>query len=85
MVKSWPIKFWFKMAENVSDDNVYLSVLLKKFRILFRIKTFSWMKMRRKTLFSDYGEDITSPDLAEPNFNEMKELKSSIKDAYSLT
>ena len=29
-------------------------------------------------LFSDDNEEITSPDLDEPNFNEMKELKSSI-------
>ena len=35
-------------------------------------------------LFGDDNKEITSPDLDEPNFNEMKELKSSIKDTYSL-
>ena len=42
--------------------------------------------MRRKTkLFGNDNEEITLPDLDEPNFNEMKELKPSIKDTYSLT
>ena len=37
-------------------------------------------------LFSDNNEEITSPDLDKPNYNEMKEFKkSSIKDTYYLT
>ena len=38
----------------------------------------------KNKLFRDDNE-ITSPDLDEPNFNEMKELKSSIKYTYSWT
>ena len=33
-------------------------------------------------LIGDNNDEITSPDLDEPNFNEIRELKSSIK--YSL-
>ena len=61
--------FWFKMAENASDHNVYLSVLLN---------FFVDEDEDENKLFSDDNEEITSPDLDEPNFNEMKELKSSI-------
>ena len=70
----------------MADNDVYLPALLKKFQILLRIKTFSWMKMRRKTkLFSNDNEEIALPDLNEPNFNEMKDLKPLTKDICSLT
>ena len=67
--KNCHVKFWFKMAENVSDHNVYLSVLLN---------FFVDEDEDENKLFSEDNEEITSPDLDEPNFNEMKELKSSI-------
>ena len=57
------------MAENVSDHNVYLPVLLN---------FFVDEDEDENKLFSDDNEEITLPDLDEPNFNEMKELKSSI-------
>ena len=53
----------------LSDHNVYLSVLLN---------FFVDEDENENKLFSDDNEEITSPDLDEPNFNEMKELKSSI-------
>ena len=70
MDKNWHVKFWLKMAENVSDHNVYyLSVLLN---------FFVDEDEDENKLFSDDNEEITSPDLDETNLNEMKELKSSI-------
>ena len=52
------------MTENVSDHNVcYLSVLLN---------FFVDEDENENKLFSDDNEEITSPDLDEPNFNEMK-------------
>ena len=57
----------------MSDHNVYLSVLLN---------FFVDEDEDENKLFSDDNEEITSPDLDEPNFNEMKEL---IKDTESLT
>ena len=53
----------------MSDHNVYSSVLLN---------FFVDEDEDENKLFSDDNEEITSPDLDEPNFNEMKELKSSI-------
>ena len=53
----------------MAENNVYLPVLLNFF--VDEIED-------ENKLFSDDNEEITSPDLDEPNFNEMKELKSSI-------
>ena len=53
----------------MSDHNVYLSVLLN---------FFVDEDEEENKLFSDDNEEITSPDLGEPYFNEMKELKFSI-------
>ena len=60
--------------------HVYLPVLLKKFRIYIGDKNFLVDEDEEENKsFSDENEDITSPDLDEPNFNEIKDLKSSIK------
>ena len=59
----------------MSDHNVYLSVLLN---------FFVDEDEDENKLLSDDNEKITSPDLDEPNFNEMKELKSSIYRIQSL-
>ena len=59
----------------MSDHNVYLSVLLN---------FFVDEDEDENKLFSDDDEEITSPDLDEPNFNEMKELKSFCRFLLSL-
>ena len=61
----------------MSDHNVYYLPVLSNF--------FVDEDEDENKLFSDDNEEITSPDLDEPNFNELKELKSYIKDAESLT
>ena len=66
------------------DDNVYfIPDSVDKISDITEDKNFFVDEDKGENkLIGDNNDKITSPDLDEPNFNEIRELKSSIK--YSL-
>ena len=67
------------MAENVANDNVYLicSGSYEEVSDITEHENFFVDEDKEENrLFSDNIEETTSPDLDEPNFNELKEQNS---------